>query len=70
MLRSLTSPKVPIGPWAKGKKAKEMGMFHREELYDAVDSFTAALFTRILGWTPEECSVLQGKVKEDMRNPK
>lgn len=47
-----------------------MGLFHREDLYDAVDSYTAALFTRILGWTPEECAVLQAKVKADMKNPK
>ena len=47
-----------------------MGAFHAEDLCDAVDSYTGALFTRVLGWTPEECQVLQANVKKDFRNPR
>lgn len=46
-----------------------MGMFHREDIVDAVDSYTPGLFTRILGWTPEECQVLIAKVKKNFRDP-
>lgn len=59
---------VPSGPWAKGKKAKEMGTFQAEQLCDAVDSFTPMLFTRVLGWTPEECEVMQARVKNVFRS--
>ena len=47
-----------------------MGSIHREDLCDAVDSYTGKLFTHVLGWSPEECKVLQDKVKEDFYNPK
>lgn len=44
-----------------------MGYAMREQFYDAVDSFTPMLFTRVLGWTPEECQVMQVKAKQVFR---
>lgn len=49
---------IPVGPWAKSKKAKELGTFLRENMLECVDTFTMSLFTRVLGWTVEECQVL------------
>ena len=46
-----------------------MGAFHREYLCDSVDSFTIGLFTRVLGWTPEECHVVMAKAKAELRDP-
>lgn len=55
---------IPCGPWAKGQKAKEMGVFQREHLCECVDAFTLALFTRVLGWTMQDTQALMAKCKK------
>lgn len=47
-----------------------MGAFQREHMCDCVDSFTIGLFTRVLGWTAEECRVMMAELKEEVRDPK
>jgi hypothetical protein len=59
---------VPIGPWAKGKKNKELGVFYRAQFLDAVEPFTLALYTRVLGYSPEEAQIVVARVKQDLRN--
>ncbi|KAL1969775.1 hypothetical protein VTN77DRAFT_7284 [Rasamsonia byssochlamydoides] len=41
--------KLPIGTWPKDPKLKEIDRFFLAQTFDAVDSFTTALFTRVLG---------------------
>lgn len=62
--------KVPIGPWAKGKKNKELGIYYRAQFVDAVEPFTMALFTRVLGYNSEEAKKVVERVKTDLINPK
>ncbi|KAK5196120.1 hypothetical protein LTR99_008071 [Exophiala xenobiotica] len=62
--------KVPIGPWAKGKKYKELGSFYRAQFIDAVEPFTLALFTRVLGYSADEAKIIIARVKKDLVNPK
>lgn len=45
-------------------------MYQREQVADSVDSYTMALFTRILGWSPEECMVLIAATKAEIRDPR
>lgn len=59
-----TTLKVPMGSWAKGKKNKEMGIYNRENTLECVSAFTLSLFTRVLGWSVEECQVLMAKVRK------
>ena len=61
---------VPLSPWAKGQKAKHMGVVQQEQFCGAIDSYTIALFTRVLGWTSEECKVLMDLAKKEVRDPK
>ncbi|RDW86014.1 hypothetical protein BP5796_04339 [Coleophoma crateriformis] len=61
--------KVPVGPWAKDKKAKELGRYHMVHMLDVVEPYTLGLFTRVLGWSKDECEVLMAKVRADIRNP-
>jgi hypothetical protein len=61
--------KVPIGPWAKGKRNKELGMYYRAQFVDAVEPFTMALFTRVLKYTAEEAQIVVARVKKDLINP-
>jgi hypothetical protein len=61
--------KVPVGPWPKDRKLKEIGMFHLEHCYASVEPYTLALFTRVLGWSNERTQVLIAGVKDEVRNP-
>ena len=62
--------KVPVGPWPKDRKLKEIGMFHQEHGLASVEPFTLALFTRVLGWSRDRTQVLIAGVKDEIRNPR
>ncbi|CAF9932285.1 MAG: hypothetical protein ALECFALPRED_005257 [Alectoria fallacina] len=47
---------------------KEVGAFNLVQLREGLEGFSLALFTRILGWSPEEVQVLLSKVRKDMEN--
>lgn len=66
----LVALKSPVGPWPKNRKLKEIGRYNVPHCMDAVESFTLALFTRVLGYTVEECQVLISKLKAELRDPK
>jgi hypothetical protein len=61
--------KVPVGPWPKDRKLKEIGMFQREQGLESVEPYTLALFTRVLGWSKGRTQVLIAGVKDEVRNP-
>jgi len=56
----------PIGPWARGAKNKEIGRWWAEDLQDGCRN-AAALFTRVLGWTPEEFEEFVTKAVNEIR---
>ncbi|MCJ1361934.1 hypothetical protein MMC16_001035 [Acarospora aff. strigata] len=62
--------KLPIGPWAKDKRLKEIGAFNHVNILDALQAVTLALFTRVLGWSAEEVEVLLAGVRRDLKNPR
>ncbi|CRG82966.1 hypothetical protein PISL3812_00313 [Talaromyces islandicus] len=62
--------KVPMGPWPKDKRMKELGRFQLFQMLEAVEPFSLAVFTRLLKWTPEKTRDLMEKVKADLCNPK
>ena len=54
-----------------GDSAQVYPMLKREtDTNLAKDSYTPALFTRVLGWSMEETEVFMAKCKEEIRNPK
>ncbi|OJD14895.1 hypothetical protein AJ78_04811 [Emergomyces pasteurianus Ep9510] len=57
--------KLPIGPWPKDKKLKELGAFLILQYTEGIDAFTNAPFTQILGWKKDELDVFNAKVKAD-----
>jgi hypothetical protein len=61
---------TPIGRWPLDPKLKEIGLYQLEQMCDAVESFTLAVLTRILGWGYDECLVLIANVRKDFRNKK
>ncbi|KAL1971102.1 hypothetical protein VTN77DRAFT_53 [Rasamsonia byssochlamydoides] len=60
--------KVPIGAWPKDPKLKEIGKFQQVQQIQAADSYTPALFSRVLGWTSEEIEVLLAKVRNELKD--
>ncbi|RSL55526.1 hypothetical protein CEP53_007083 [Fusarium sp. AF-6] len=61
--------KVPMGPWPKDPKLKEIGKFQAVQEAQVIDSYTPGLFGRVLGWNEEEIQVFVAKVKRDLKDP-
>ncbi|KAI5845708.1 S-adenosyl-L-methionine-dependent methyltransferase [Morchella snyderi] len=58
--------KMPLGPWAKDPKMKDIGKYALLSALTGLEGFTMALFTRILGWTNEEVLALCEKCREQL----
>lgn len=54
---------IPIGTWAKDNK--ELGKLHLWQMLSAVDSYTPALYTRVLNKTVDETNVTIEMVKKE-----
>lgn len=61
--------KAPIGPWAKGKKFKELGTWYRATLLEAVEPFVLGLYTRFLGYTAEQARVVVAETRRELLDP-
>jgi len=62
--------RLPVGIWPKDKKLKQVGAFNHVQLKDGLEGFSLALYTRVLGWRPEEVQALVAKVRKDLDDPK
>ncbi|EXK79194.1 hypothetical protein FOQG_16184 [Fusarium oxysporum f. sp. raphani 54005] len=62
--------KWPTNRWLKERKYKELGEWSNLNTSDLLDGLSMALFTRCLGWTPEEVRVFLIDVRRDLNNPK
>jgi len=60
--------KWPSNPWPKGKKEKTLGLWAMVNALDGLSGFSMAVFTRILGWQPEELEVFLVGVRESMKD--
>lgn len=61
---------VPIGPWPRDPRAKEIGRYELVHMLDAVEPFSLALLSRTLEWTRERIEAVGAGVRADFRNPK
>ncbi|KUJ23806.1 S-adenosyl-L-methionine-dependent methyltransferase [Mollisia scopiformis] len=64
---------VPNNRWPKDKKLKEIGMWQCENIAGpdgGIEGLSAAVFTRVLGWSKLELDVLLAKAKAEHRNTK
>ncbi|PGH34127.1 hypothetical protein GX50_03090 [[Emmonsia] crescens] len=62
--------KVPIGPWAKDPKLKEIGRYFLEHALLGVEAYAFGFIGKVLGWSEAECQVLSAKVKAEFRDRK
>ncbi|KAL2215550.1 S-adenosyl-L-methionine-dependent methyltransferase [Thermoascus aurantiacus ATCC 26904] len=59
--------KAPVGTWAKDPRLKEVGAFLALNFIEGVEAFTAVPFIDVLGWSKEEVTVLNAKVRQDAK---
>jgi len=62
--------KLPIGPWAKDERMKEIGACNLLQLLEGLEAFTLGLFTRVLGWSPERVHAFLISVRKDVKDRK
>ncbi|KAJ4299604.1 hypothetical protein N0V90_004850 [Kalmusia sp. IMI 367209] len=60
--------KVPIGPWPKDPKMKEIGRYQREHMAIGIEPYTLGFLGKILGWSEAECKIMIAKVREEVRD--
>ncbi|KAH3920380.1 hypothetical protein HBI56_069300 [Parastagonospora nodorum] len=60
--------KVPIGPWPKDAKMKEIGRYQREHVLLGIEPYTLGFIGKVLGWSEAECRILIAKVANEVRN--
>jgi hypothetical protein len=61
---------TPLGPWAKGKKQKEVGNTLRIICDTGFQAYALALMTRVLHMSADEVNQLVADAKEDLENKK
>lgn len=60
--------KMPLGPWPKDAKLKNVGRWHLLECYQGIEGWIIALFTRLLGWKLEEVQLFLAEVREGFKD--
>ncbi|KAI9739331.1 MAG: hypothetical protein M1834_007544 [Cirrosporium novae-zelandiae] len=58
----------PYSPWPQDKTLKEVGRYQSIQLQGAVESYSLALFTRVLGWSEEKAKANQNLVMKQIRS--
>lgn len=61
--------KFPVGPWARDKDMKEIGMYNMAQVFQGLEAFSLRLFCDVLGWQKEEVIVLTSKVRKELKTP-
>ncbi|KAJ5864248.1 uncharacterized protein N7529_006164 [Penicillium soppii] len=60
---------VPSNTWPDNSLQKEIGKYNLCSLLLAVESYSLALFTRVMGWSNEATQVFLAGVRADLKNP-
>ncbi|KAL1969217.1 hypothetical protein VTN77DRAFT_471 [Rasamsonia byssochlamydoides] len=58
--------KVPLSPWPKDPKLKELARYEQASMLEALDAYTLALFSRVLGWSTARIHVLLAGVRQEI----
>ncbi|KAJ4289331.1 hypothetical protein N0V88_007082 [Collariella sp. IMI 366227] len=60
--------RLPLGPWPKDPKLKEVGRFNLMQMLSGLEAFSLRLYTDVLGWEKEEVMVMLAKVRGELRD--
>jgi hypothetical protein len=58
----------PLNPWPKGKYYKTLGLWYNQNLHEALEGITMAVFTRVYGMKKEEVQEIVTEVLRDIDN--
>lgn len=58
--------KLPVGPWARDKTMKTVGLYNRSSIYDGLHGITMGPLTRGLKWSTQEVEVFLTGVRKDL----
>ena len=61
---------VTLSPWAKGKRSKYLSLWLQHDILSGLEAWSMALFTRVLGWSPEKLNDFLEGVKKDIKDTK
>ena len=59
---------VPLNPWAKDRKLKEIGRYEQVNVIEGIEAYSLALFTRVLGWSNEQAQVFFAGVRKEVKD--
>ncbi|RMJ22667.1 Methyltransferase [Aspergillus sp. HF37] len=62
--------KIPFSPWAKDRRMKELGAYQQVNLMEALEAYTLAPLTRVLGWRSEEVVAFLADVRKELLDRK
>lgn len=62
--------KIPLGPWAKLPKLKEVGTLSWLQLNEGLEGMSMRLLTGVVGLSEEEVRVMLEKVRAELKTPK
>ncbi|GME65228.1 methyltransferase domain-containing protein [Neofusicoccum parvum] len=60
--------KIPMGPWPKDKKMKEIGTVNLIQYLEGMEAFSYRLLISVLGWKLEEVQVFNAKVTQEIKS--
>ncbi|KAL4919557.1 S-adenosyl-L-methionine-dependent methyltransferase [Aspergillus aurantiobrunneus] len=60
--------KCPVGSWPKSPRLKEIGRVGKVSVIEAIEPYSLALFTRVLGWTYEKAQDYINKCRREAMN--
>jgi SAM-dependent methyltransferase len=62
--------KLPMGPWPKDKRLKEIGAVERMMLLEGIEAYMLRGYTQVLGGDPKTLAIILAQAKRDLSDPK
>ncbi len=59
---------MPANPWARGTEQKIRGALMMTNLLELAQGINTNVFTKILGWSPEEVEVFLAQVRAGLKD--
>jgi len=60
--------KLPVGPWARDKRLKQVGLFEMVNMDEGVEGLSMMAFTRALDWSPERVHLFLSEVRKQVKD--
>ena len=62
--------KVPVGPWPKDKRLKEIGLYSYHYCNEGCEGWALYALVKVFGWSIEQAHVYVAKFRNELRNRK